>query len=86
MKNSIENFILKNYRILFHIIGNCVSSVILYITLFKDLTNDEFYWYLAVFVMISYFVNEFSIKYTGLDKAVEETIEEKRKLNNKGEN
>lgn len=81
MKNSIENFILKNYRILFHIVGNCVSSIILYITLFKDLTGDEFYGFLAVFVIISYFANEYAIKSTGLDKAVEEALEEKRRLN-----
>lgn len=77
MKKTIGNFIINNYRILFHILGNCVSSVILYITLFKDLTGDEFYGFLAVFVMISYFVNEYAIKSTGLDKL----FEEKRRLN-----
>ena len=81
MKNSIENFILKNYRILFHIIGNCVYFFILYLILLKDLTGGELYGFLFVYVVLSYFVQEYAIKSTGLDKAVEEAIEEKRRLN-----
>lgn len=74
MKNSIETFILNNYRVLFHILGNVVYFGIIYLILLKDLTGSEFTIFLSLFIASSYFVQEYAIKSSGLEELM---IEEK---------
>jgi hypothetical protein len=75
MKNSIETFILNNYRVLFHILGNAVYFGIIYLIILKDLTGSEFTFFLSLYIASSYFVQEYAIKSSGLDELIKEEKE-----------
>lgn len=75
MKNSIEKFILNNYRILFHLIGNIIYFTIIYLIFLRNTTGSEFVIFLSIFIALSYFVQEYAIKSSGLDKLIEEEKE-----------
>jgi len=79
MKNSIEKIILNHYRVLFHLIGNCVYFGIIYLIFLKNLTGSEFVVFLSIFIASSYFVQEYAIKSSGLEDLINE--EKKSRLN-----
>lgn len=75
MKNSIETFILNNFRVLFHILGNAVYFGIIYLIILKDLTGSELIFFLSLYIASSYFVQEYAIKSSGLDELMKEEKE-----------
>jgi hypothetical protein len=75
MKNSIETFILNNFRVLFHILGNVVYFGVIYLIILKDLTGSEFTFFLSLYIASSYFVQEYAIKSSGLEELMKEEKE-----------